>query len=268
MRRSRYYYDSDDDINMGKCMLCMNVLYYYDSEICICKICYEKILIKHNREITDYKKILNQHNREIADLKTKVAFLRFWSSPNDDDAHHDSTSPAFLFPDVMLVTSCSNDSSSSPPDPILAHKAILANRSPVFKAMLENEMEESKTGIIKITDASNDAVRALVNFMYTAEALLDEKMGCALLELAEKYMVKHLKEYCEKFLSSQLDWENSLKRYVFAHQQNAKQLLQSALALILDNMDKLTQREEYKELEEKDPRLLVGIYEAHLSKFL
>ena len=134
--------------------------------------------------------------------------------------------------------------------------------------MLENEMDESKTGIIKITDASNDAVRALVNYMYTAEALLDENMGCALLVLAEKYMVKHLKEYCEKFLSSQLYWENSLKSYAFAHQHNAKQLLQSALAVILENMDKLTQREEYKELVENDPRLLVGIYEAHLSNLL
>jgi speckle-type POZ protein len=31
-------------------------------------------------------------------------------------------------------------------------------------------------------------------------------------------------------------------------------------------MDKLTKREEYMELVEKDPRLVVEIYEAYLSK--
>ncbi|XP_022772469.1 BTB/POZ domain-containing protein At4g08455-like [Durio zibethinus] len=240
-----------DETNMVfSCMLCRR----RERERCICENCYVRIM--------------NQHNREINDLKAKVAFLSFWYPPNDDDAHHDSTHPALFFPDVMLVTSCSDDFSGSPPDPIHAHKAILADRSPVFKEMFENEMKESKTGTIKINDASNDAVRAFVNYMYTAEALVDENMGCALLVLAEKYMVKHLKDYCEKFLSTKLNWENSLNRYAFAHHNNAKLLLESALRIILNNMNMLTQREEYKEFVEKDPLLVVEIYEAYLSKLL
>jgi speckle-type POZ protein len=43
-------------------------------------------------------------------------------------------------------------------------------------------------------------------------------------------------------------------------------MLEAALSLITDNMDKLTKREEYMELVEKDPRLVVEIYEAYLSK--
>lgn len=140
------------------------------------------------------------------------------------------------------------------------------NRSPVFKAMLENEMEESRSGTIKVSDVSYDALRAFVNYLYTAEACLDEQMACDLLVLAEKYQVKHLKGYCEKFLVSKLSWENSLMSYAFAHQQNAKLVLDAALCLITDNMDKLTEREEYIELVENDPRLVVEIYEAYLSK--
>lgn len=141
-----------------------------------------------------------------------------------------------------------------------------ASRSPVFRAMLENEMEESLSGTIKISDVSYDALRAFVNYLYTAEACLDENMACDLLVLAEKYQVKHLKTYCEKFLISKLNWENSLVNFAFAHQHNAKNLLDAALALIMDNMDKLSKREEYKELVEKDPRLVVELYEAYLSK--
>jgi speckle-type POZ protein len=140
------------------------------------------------------------------------------------------------------------------------------SRSPVFKAMLENEMEESRSGTIKIGDVSYDALRAFVNYLYNAEACLDEQMACDLLVLAEKYQVKHLKSYCEKFLVSKLTWENSIINYAFAHQHNAKTVLDAALSTITDNMDKLTKREEYVELVEKDPRLVVEIYEAYLSK--
>lgn len=141
-----------------------------------------------------------------------------------------------------------------------------ASRSPVFRAMLETEMEESLSGTIKLSDVSYDALRAFVNYLYTAEACLDDDMACNLLILADKYEVKHLKTYCEKFLISKLVWESSLISYSFAHQHNANNLLDAALSLILDNMDKLSKREEYIELVEKDPRLVVEIYEAYLSK--
>lgn len=132
--------------------------------------------------------------------------------------------------------------------------------------MLETEMEESLSGTIKLSDVSYDALRAFVNYLYTAEAYLDDDMACNLLILADKYEVKHLKTYCEKFLISKLIWETSLISYSFAHQHNASNLLDAALSLILDNMDKLSKREEYLELVEKDPRLIVEIYEAYLSK--
>jgi speckle-type POZ protein len=91
-------------------------------------------------------------------------------------------------------------------------------------------------------------------------------MACDLLVLAEKYEVKHLKAFCEKFLVSKLNWDNSVMSYAFAHQHNAKHMLETALSLITDNMDKLTKRKEYIELVEEDPRLVVEIYEAYLSK--
>lgn len=142
---------------------------------------------------------------------------------------------------------------------------LQVSRSPVFKAMLENEMEESRSGTIKISDVSFDALRAFVNYLYTAEACLDEQMAYDLLVLAEKYQVKHLKSHCEKFLISKLNWDNSILNYTFAHQHNDKHMIDAALSVIIDNMDKLTKREEYMELVEKDPRLVVEIYEAYMS---
>ncbi|XP_058753225.1 BTB/POZ domain-containing protein At4g08455-like isoform X2 [Vicia villosa] len=142
----------------------------------------------------------------------------------------------------------------------------LVSRSPVFRAMLEHDMDESRSGTIKIADVSYDALRAFVNYLYTAEAFLDNQMACNLLVLAEKYQVKHLKAYCEKYLISKLNWEKAVVNFAFAHQHNANQLQDAALAVIMENMDNLTKNEDYIELVESNPRLVVEIYEAYLGK--
>ncbi|KAL8481940.1 hypothetical protein ACS0TY_027634 [Phlomoides rotata] len=234
-----------------KCLSCKED--YGDRDAGTCRECYE--------EAGETEEELK---REIDDLKSKVNFLRLICIGPSSVTR--ANTPCFS--DVVLVATGSPDSDdlqcSSPSIP--AHRAVLTSRSPVFRAMLENEMEESLSGTIKISDVSYDALRAFINYLYTAEASLDEHMACDLLVLAEKYQVKHLKTYCEKYLMSKLNWENSLPYYAFAHQHGAKSLLDAALSLILDNMDKLSKREEYLELVEKDPRVVVEIYEAYLSK--
>lgn len=214
------------------------------------------------------KEIKLKLETEIEDLKAKVKFLRLLCT-GSGGLIAISRSNTFAFSDVELLivsgpTDSANPQSGFPSVP--AHRAVLASRSPVFRAMFENDMEESISGTIEVSDASYDAIRAFVNYLYTAEACLDEHMACDLLVLAEKYQVTYLKTYCEKFLMSKLNLENSLPCYAFALQQGAKCLRDASLSLIMDNMDKLSKLEEYMELVEKDPRVLVEIYEAHLSK--
>ena len=127
-------------------------------------------------------------------------------------------------------------------------------------------MEESRSGTIRITDVTYDVLRAFVNYLYTAEACLNDQMACNLLILAEKYQVKHLKAYCERFLISRLNWEKAIASYAFAYHHNAKQLLDASLAVITENMEMLTKNEEYAELVESNPRLVVEIYESYLAK--
>ncbi|KAK6131081.1 hypothetical protein DH2020_035176 [Rehmannia glutinosa] len=260
--------EEDEDVEEGsaaarrrrrmkmKCLSCKED--YGDRTAGTCRECYE--------EAGETEEELK---REIDDLKSKVNFLRLLSvgpGPVGPNCFTRPSTPCFT--DVVLVASGSTDSAdsqcSSPSIP--AHRAVLTSRSPVFRAMLENEMEESLSGTIKISDVSYDALRAFINYLYTAEACLDEHMACDLLVLAEKYQVKHLKTYCEKYLMSRLNWESSVPYYAFAYQHGAKSLLEAALSLILDNMDKLSKQEEYMELVEKDPRMVVAIYEAYLSK--
>ncbi|KAG6621542.1 hypothetical protein CIPAW_15G030200 [Carya illinoinensis] len=229
-------------------MRCFSCTELYDTSVVgMCKECYE--------ETNEMEEELKS---EIDELRAKVALLKFWS-PLDHHYHGRLIVPSLT--SVVLVPSFDNPS-TEPAVPFPAHKALLVSYSLLFRVMLENEMEESCTSTIKIGDVSYNALRAFVNYLYTIEACLDEQMACDLLVLAEKYQVKQLKAYCEKFLVSKLNWDNSIMSYAFAHQV----MLDSALSLITDNMDKLTTKAEYVELLEKDPRLVVEIYKAYLSK--
>ncbi|ONI34566.1 hypothetical protein PRUPE_1G487800 [Prunus persica] len=172
------------------------------------------------------------------DLNAKLAFLTM-------------PQPA-SFSDVVLFA---NDDDEHPV-PVPAHKAVLANRSPVLRAMLDNEMKESLSGTIKIGDVSYDALRAFINYLYTAEYAS-----------TSNWPVQHLKDFCHKFLVSNLNLDNSLSTYTFARQHNFKSIIDAALTLITANMNKLASRDEYIELKERDPGLLLEIYEAYFSKW-
>ncbi|KAK9167296.1 hypothetical protein Scep_002487 [Stephania cephalantha] len=234
-----------------RCLSCREEYEYEEANAGTCKECYE--------EASETEEELK---REIDDLKSKLKFL---TTRSPVDPHNPNNSSSSLFTDVLLVASDEDDCGDGAPS-VPAHKAVLVSRSPVFRAMLKNEMEESRSGTIRISDVSYEVLCSFVHYLYTAEVTLDEQMACELLALAEKYQVKHLKAYCEKFMKSKVDVENALITFAFASQHNAEHLLEASLLVVTDNMDKLTKQDVYKELIDKDPRLIVGIYEAYLAK--
>ncbi|KAL2339725.1 hypothetical protein Fmac_007665 [Flemingia macrophylla] len=247
--------DSDDsDEFIMRCLSCEED--YDGDDAGTCKECYQ--------EANEAEEELRL---EIRELNAKLSFLAL-PSP----LLNPSTADLVLLP---------ADEPSAAPVP--AHKNILSppwvlrsestarreqsvTRSPVFKAMLENDMTESRSGTIKISDVSYDTLRAFVDYLYTAEAHLDNQMACNLLALGEKYQVEHLKTYCEKYLIAKMNWDKAIANYAFAYQYNCKELLHTALAVILENMDCLTQNEYYAELVDSHPHLVVEIYETYLVR--
>ncbi|GAB2289784.1 hypothetical protein Dimus_024095 [Dionaea muscipula] len=196
-----------------------------------------------------------------------VDFLRL-SSPSSHDDPIARSSP--LSSDVTLVAS-----DDLPDAPIPANKLVLYliekpeksdTRSTVFKAMIDRVMEESISGTIKISDVTYVSVHIFVNSLFTADVYLNEKRARDLLILAKKYQVKHLNELCQKYLVSSLNWDNSISNYVFAYQHSARKLFKASLSIIIDNMDKFMNTDEYGELVKKDSSCVVGIFEAYMKK--
>lgn len=69
-----------------------------------------------------------------------------------------------------------------------AHKAILAARSPVFAAMFEHGMAESRANRVNITDVEPDILGEVLRFIYTGRVVgLDNPvMAQELLAAADK----------------------------------------------------------------------------------
>lgn len=85
-----------------------------------------------------------------------------------------------------------------------AHKAILASRSPVFRAMFKHDMEESRTNHIEIHDLEPHGFKAIMGFIYTGKAPDLHSMANTLLAAADKYCLEGLKIFCEETLCKDL----------------------------------------------------------------
>ncbi|XP_078539545.1 speckle-type POZ protein-like A [Lissotriton helveticus] len=121
-----------------------------------------------------------------------------------------------------------------------SHKSILAARSPVFNAMFEHEMEESRKNRVHIKDVDPVVFRELMGFIYTGKSPPNLKqIADNLLAAADKYALDRLKVMCEEALSGNVTVENVAANLVLADMHNAKQLKTRAIDYICRQMCKL-----------------------------
>eukprot|EP00092_Neocalanus_flemingeri_P017600 GFUD01019042.1.p1 GENE.GFUD01019042.1~~GFUD01019042.1.p1 ORF type:complete len:332 (+),score=70.04 GFUD01019042.1:66-1061(+) len=140
---------------------------------------------------------------------------------------------------------------------ISVHSVILSARSPVFRAMLRSDMEEKKTGIIKIEDFEINVVKAMVNYIYTAK--IDEKFEDmrALVRIGDKYQIQSLVDKCCKLLISSISSSNVVDLGVFAETYSFQAVLEKCSEFIADDLDSLG--EHWEEKVKSSPVLLIHI---------
>jgi len=110
-----------------------------------------------------------------------------------------------------------------------AHRAILAERSEVFRAMFDADMLEKHNGRIVIEDLSSDAVSEMLSFIYTDSVDDIGKTASELLASAEKYNIPRLKAVCELELATSISIDNAVDIFVQSEMYRASQLKEAAL---------------------------------------
>ncbi|KAL1192782.1 BTB/POZ domain-containing protein [Cardamine amara subsp. amara] len=86
-----------------------------------------------------------------------------------------------------------------------SHKVILSLWSVAFAKMFTNGMSESHSSTIYLTDVSPEAFKAMINFMYSGELIMEDTMNFGtdlihLLFLADRFGVVPLHQECCKML--------------------------------------------------------------------
>ena len=137
------------------------------------------------------------------------------------------------------------------------HSTILTARSPVFAAMLQNEMEESKTGKVMIQDVQPDVFEQLLRYIYAGRMLkpLTEATAQLLLEAADKYDVGDLKEDCAVFLTSCIRIDNVLHLMAIAHLHSIGKLEEKSLDFAARHGQEVCQLDDWGKLIKNFPDL-------------
>ncbi|KAI6661017.1 Protein roadkill [Oopsacas minuta] len=145
---------------------------------------------------------------------------------------------------------------------IPAHKAILASRSPVFKAMFEHKMEESETGCVTIDDVDIEVLRDLLHFVYTGNSPCLEKFADRLLAAADKYALERLKVMCEESLCMNLTCENAADILILADLHSADQLKSKAIEFIYGHAADVMDCPNWSTLISSHPNLISEVFRA------
>ncbi|KAA3676300.1 speckle-type POZ protein [Paragonimus westermani] len=164
-----------------------------------------------------------------------------------------------------------------------AHKAILAARSPVFAAMFEHSMEESRANRVEITDMEPETLAEVLHYIYTGQVFGLDKLAHELLAAADKascsdlftavstvnlYQLERLKTMCEEALVESLTVENSCDILGLADMHNADQLKAHTLEFIMLHAHDVCETEGYEQLVRHRPRLLNECFRSLASQQL
>ncbi|KAF3853587.1 hypothetical protein F7725_014275 [Dissostichus mawsoni] len=146
-----------------------------------------------------------------------------------------------------------------------AHKAILAARSPVFSAMFEHEMEESKKNRVEINDVEPEVFKEMMCFIYTDKAPNLDKMADDLLAAADKYALERLKVMCEDALCTSLSVENAAEILILADLHSADQLKTQAVDFINYHAAEVMETAGWKSMVASHPHLVAEAYRSLAS---
>ncbi|XP_059564156.1 speckle-type POZ protein-like [Myotis daubentonii] len=146
-----------------------------------------------------------------------------------------------------------------------AHKAIVAARSPVFRAMFAHAMEESKNNRVEIIDMEPGVFKEMMCFIYTGKAPNLDKMADGLLAAADKYALERLKVMCEEALSRQLSEENAAEMLTLADLHSADQLKTQAVHFIHSHAEGVLETEGWQAMVASHPHLVADMYRSLAS---
>jgi len=144
------------------------------------------------------------------------------------------------------------------------HCALLAARSPVFKAMFSHSTKETESRIIQVEDMDKETCLRMLEYMYTGQ-LVTSNINLKLLIVADKYNVEDLKEFCERQLARNLDFDNLMETLIIADRHNCKLLKEKAMNVLSVHSYQLLDVPDWKLQLSSNPGLIAEVLEKLIT---
>lgn len=148
------------------------------------------------------------------------------------------------------------------------HQFMLAARSPVFRAMFQNDMTEASSKKVEIKDLSPDVVEDMLLFIYSGNTPNLSQAPGELLAAAEKYQLDQLKALCEERLCNITDISNAVAHLVLGDMYQAVGLKRMALQFVVRNMSAVVRTRDWRERLISQPALMAEVMEYMARKDL
>lgn len=156
--------------------------------------------------------------------------------------------------DVSFVVDCG--------EAFPAHRAVLAARSPVFRAELLGPMAEAKMSRITIHDVEPVTFGSMLRFIYTDELEEKDSMTTDLLQnlvaVADRYDLSRLKLICAQKLWEKVSVENVATMLIYAEMHGCPELKTSCLDFFVqeENFKEAVLNEGYAQLVQHCPSVI------------
>ncbi|XP_023264872.1 kelch-like protein 11 [Seriola lalandi dorsalis] len=157
---------------------------------------------------------------------------------------------AGLFCDATLVF-CSGGVSEERIQILTAHRSVLSAASHYFTLLLGGQFSESVSRRVELKEWSSetgldpDTVSSVIQFMYTGEIRVTTANVHEVLELADRFLLVQLKNFCGEFLMKKLSLSNCVAVHSLAHMYTLDQLALGAAETIRRNFHKVIHKEEF-----------------------
>ncbi len=148
-----------------------------------------------------------------------------------------------------------------------AHKALLAARSPVFRAMFQANTKEGQSGHVDVVGVDHDVFQRMLAFIYTGRAGDIGAVAADLLAAADRYQLDQLKEICEVELVRQLSATNAAQSLMLADIYSLAQLKQRTIRFINLNVSDVCATADWKEMTAFHPHLVAEVYTGFMVMF-
>ncbi|XP_049945583.1 ankyrin repeat, PH and SEC7 domain containing protein secG-like isoform X2 [Schistocerca serialis cubense] len=142
---------------------------------------------------------------------------------------------------------------------LVAHRAVLAARSPVFADMFRRVTVEGSSSQLVLSDTEGPVLRQVLAYLYTLQVPQLPNMAPKLLVAADVYGLSVLKAHCEQQVVAQLSVETAAAAGVIAIRHSANRLKQAAVAFIKAHLLRVMATQGWAEAVVNDPQTVVEL---------